>query len=184
MKNRHNKRMQSDQNARYAFILSADAKRYVAILDEGVKLMVRVLASTILVFLLASQHAVAADVLCPKNAPLQEGVDDLRMQEDEFTAEQAMDAVKFLQTDFSKRIFGTNAVKDFHAWSGHYISYANSLKFIEGALLKQQVLINRARLKELSVLVPESAEISQLKVNLEAATQKFCVLLSTAEYVD
>ena len=26
----YNKRMQSDQNARYAFILTADAKRYVA----------------------------------------------------------------------------------------------------------------------------------------------------------
>lgn len=27
----HNKRMQPDQNARYAFILTADAKRYAAI---------------------------------------------------------------------------------------------------------------------------------------------------------
>jgi hypothetical protein len=30
-KNSPNKRMQSDQNARYAFILTADARRYVAI---------------------------------------------------------------------------------------------------------------------------------------------------------
>ncbi len=27
----HNKRMQTDQNARYAFILTADARRYVPI---------------------------------------------------------------------------------------------------------------------------------------------------------
>ena len=35
---RHNKRMQSDQNARYAFILTADAKRYVRYLEYSRRL--------------------------------------------------------------------------------------------------------------------------------------------------
>jgi len=146
--------------------------------------MVRDSVFMVLLFVLVGQHTLASDELCPKEVPLQEGADDLRMQEDEFTEEHAMESVKFLQSDFSKRIFGADAVKDFRAWSGHYISYHNSLKFIEGALLKHQVLLNRARLKELSVVAPESSEIPQIKDDLEAATENFCSFLSAAEYVD
>ena len=146
--------------------------------------MVRVSVFMVLLTMFFGQQTLASDGLCPEKVPLQEGVDDLRMQEDKFTQEHALESVEFLQTDFSKRIFGADAVKDFRAWSGHYISYHNSLKFIEGALLKQQILLHRARLKELSVVAPDSSEAPQIKYNLEAATQRFCSFLSAAEYVD
>ena len=100
--------------------------------------MVRVSVFMVLLIILVGQQTLASDGLCPEKVPLQEGVDDLRMQEDKFTEERAMESVKFLQTDFSKRIWGADAIKDFSAWSGHYISYANSLRFIEGALLNSR----------------------------------------------
>ena len=146
--------------------------------------MARVSIFIALLALMISHQVFASDKLCPNRAPLQEGADDLRMQEDEFTDVSAMESMKFLQTDFSKRIGGTNAVKGFSAWSGHYISYANSLKFIEGTLLKQQVLLYRARLTELSIVTPESSEIPKIKSKLGVAVKSFCTFLDEAEYVD
>jgi len=138
----------------------------------------------ILLVALLGQQVLAADSICPNHAPLQEGADDFRMQEDEFTQEHALKSVNFLQTDFSERIWGSDAVRDFSAWSGHYISYANSLKFIEGALLKQQVLLESALLRELSLVAPDSEEVIQSRENLKRTRELFCEFLSKSEYVD
>ena len=134
--------------------------------------------------LMIGQQTFASDKLCPNRAPLQEGADDLRMQEDEFTEVRAMESVKFLQTDFSKKIWGANAVKDLSAWSGHYIGYANSLKIIEGTLLKQQVRLYRTQLNELAMTAPESSEIPNIKNKLGAAINSFCAFIDKVEYVD
>jgi len=126
----------------------------------------------------------ASGSLCPNSASLQEDADNLQMKEDEFSERRAMEAVKFLQTNFSKRIWGADAVKDLNARSGHYISYENSLKFIEGALLKQQIHLYRARLYELSITNPESPEIPKIKNTHAAALTSLCVFIGKAEYVD
>ena len=108
----------------------------------------------------------------------------MRMQEDEFTLERALESVNFLQVDFSERIWGPEPVTDFSAWSGHYISYANSLKFIEGALLKQQVYLELARARGLSGDASNSAEKLRIEKNIDAAKKKFCDFLKAADYVD
>lgn len=144
------------------------------------------LRATALAFVLGlgAQHAVAAESLCPRRPPLPEGADELRMQESEFTLPRALKSVEFLRTDFAKRIWGPNAVHDFGAWSGHYISYANSLQLIQGALLRQQVLLERARQEYLASVDPRSPRAQQAARSLQDAIQSFCDFLRSAEYVD
>jgi hypothetical protein len=128
--------------------------------------------------------AFAAESLCPEPAPLPEGADDLRMSEEEFTLDHARSSVEFLRTEFAARIWGPDAVKDLNAWSGHYISYANSLKFIEGALLRQEALLQRLRAEELGAATPGSEEAREAEQATRDAAEKFCNLLESAEYVD
>lgn len=137
-------------------------------------------------FLLAlTTHSVLAnESICLNREPLPEGADDFRMQEYEFSLERGLKSVSFLQNDFSKRIWGPEAVNDFSAWSGHYIGYANSLKLIEGTLLKQQVMIGRLRLKELTNVSPDSGEIDKARTNLERLMKQFCKFLDSSGYVD
>jgi hypothetical protein len=174
--------MQSDASKAGA----ADARRYDAgQMDPGIgKIMPSMSTLVLILFVFGSGQVIASDRLCPEKTPLQDGSDDLRMYEKEFTFEEAQSSVTFLQTDFAGRIWGAEPVKDFSAWSGHYISYANSLKFIEGALLKQQALLNRFRLRELTLSDPNSPEISQAKEDLEKSIQAFCDLVNESEYVD
>ena len=146
--------------------------------------MKQVIVFSIICLSLSSHQILADERICPDRKQLPEGANDLRMQEHEFSVEHALEAVAFLQKDFSKRIWGENAVNDFSSWSGHYISYANSLKFIEGALLKQRVIMEQARLKEISDSAPNSKEIAETKANLESLTKQYCEFLASAEYVD
>ena len=131
-----------------------------------------------------SNKVIASSSICPDPPPLQEGADDFRMHERDFTLEEALESVSFLQTDFSKRIWGDNAVTDFSSWSGHYIGYHNSLKTIEGMLLKQQVLLEIARLNEVTATSSNSETIDQSKKKLKMARDHFCEFLNSAEYVD
>ena len=139
---------------------------------------------TAFVLMLGSPLTLAAESFCPNRAPPPEGADDLRMQEDEFNLDHALNSVEFLRTEFAGRIWGPDAVKDFSAWSGHYISYANSLKFIEGALLKQEVLLQRALAQKLAATAPGSESAHEAESALGLATEKFCNFVKSAESVD
>ena len=146
--------------------------------------MARISTLIFIIGVFVTEHGAASDMLCPKKPALQDGADDLRMHEEDFSFDRAHKSVHFLQTDFAGRIWGTEPVRDFSAWSGHYISYANSLMFIEGVLLKQQALLYRARLNELTESDPASFELSELKIKFAEAKNSFCKLLSDAKYVD
>jgi hypothetical protein len=123
-----------------------------------------------------------SNILCPRQPALPKEQDDLRMHEHEFTLKHAMESLQFLQNDFSARVFGPGPREDLRDDSSHYISYANSLRFIEGALLKQEALVEQAR-RDASPRASRGSQ-SAAGVRFEAAKRRFCEFLRSAEYVD
>jgi len=128
--------------------------------------------------------ALAEPPLCPERVAGPNEPEELLMHESDFTLEKALESIKFLNTDFSKRIWGPGAVKDFGAWSGHYISYANSLRFIEGALLRNEALRLRSRSRLLSEQKPESKEAKASVKAFQEAKAKFCNFAENSLYID
>ena len=143
----------------------------------------RVLVTLLILLLATTAHA--QQPLCPPRVAGPNGpAGELVMQESDFTLEKAQEFVKFLRTDFAKRIWGPDPVKDFGAWSGHYISYANSLRFIEGALLREQALRFRAQSQLLTARLPSSKEAHAAQSSFEKAKQAFCAFVQNSIYVD
>jgi hypothetical protein len=128
--------------------------------------------------------ALGQEMLCRPAAPVKPGVDDLSMNEAEFTFEKAEESVAFLRDDFSERLWGPEPVKDFKASSDHYISYMNSLRFIEGALLREHVLMLKAQASLLESSAPKSAETAKAQAIYSDALYDFCHFVKSAEYVD
>ena len=105
------------------------------------------------------------------------------MHEREFTVDHAIESLDFLQKDFSSTIFSPGP-KELRNDSSNYISYANGLKIIEGALLKQQALIERGRKETLSARAASRSPQNDASVRFEAAKKRFCDFVRSAEWVD
>ena len=146
--------------------------------------MARILLVLALVPFLLAASSPSSEILCPRRSMLPKTQDDLRMSEGEFTLTHAIESLRFLQNDFSSRIFGPGPREDLRNDSSHYISYANSLRFIEGTLLKQQVLIERARKDALAARAASRSSQSDANTRFETARVRFCDFLRSAEYVD
>jgi hypothetical protein len=97
------------------------------------------------------------------------------MKEEEFNAKHAATALSYLQKDIpgelqgkdSKRIMARLGSSEF------WISYDNSLRFIEGYLLKQAALLQ----------ISQSRGLKKTKQN-DDAVKRFCDFLGSAEYTD
>lgn len=137
-----------------------------------------------LVLLMLPAFAHAEQPLCPPRVVGANEPEGLVMREGDFTLEKAESSVVFLRTDFGRRILGPDAVKDFGASSEHYISYANSLRFIEGALLKEHALQLRAQAELLARDRPSSSEARAAQTDYESARKKFCTFVQNSAYVD
>lgn len=98
--------------------------------------------------------------------------------------DHAIESLDFLQKDFSSRIFSPGPKEDLRNDSSHYISYANSLKIIEGALLKQQALIERGRKETFSARAASRSSRNDAGIRYEAAKKRFCDFVRSAEWVD
>jgi hypothetical protein len=146
--------------------------------------LARILLVLALVPFLLGASSPSSDSLCPGRPALPKTQDDLRMSEGEFSLTHAMESLRFLQNDFSSRIFGPGPRDDLRDDSSHYISYANSLRFVEGTLLKQQALIERARRDTLAARAAPGSSQSEARSRFAAAKRRFCDFLRAAEYVD
>ena len=82
--------------------------------------------------------AQAGPKICPPPPPLVEGQDDLRIKEEDFTAEQFTSSLSILETDIPKELQDqdTKRVLARLDSSEFWIGYANSLKLIRGYMLK------------------------------------------------
>jgi len=143
----------------------------------------RILLLVALALFLLGASSPTSDFLCPEQAKLPKDQDDSRMHEREFTLDHAIESLEFLQNDFSSRIFSPGP-KELRNDSSNYISYANSLKIIEGALLKQQALLERSRRDTLSARAASRSSQSDAGVRFAAAKKRFCEFVQSAEYVD
>jgi hypothetical protein len=140
----------------------------------------RIRAVVTLLILALPVVAHAEQPLCPPRVVGPNEPEELLIHENDFSLEKAQNSVNFLRTDFAKRIWGPDAVKDFGASSEHYISYANSLRFIEGALLKERALHLRAQ----SQLLAPSGEARAAQSAYENAKKAFCTFVQNSIYVD
>ncbi len=114
-----------------------------------------------LITLAFSGSVVANEALCPRLPVLPNDVDDLRMSEADCNADQYADSLSFLRSKFPKKIRSVKEIKEV-TWSHEFwISYFNSLKFIEGYVLKQKAIQKGG-----------------------AAKKAFCKFMSQANYVD
>lgn len=143
---------------------------------------IRTVVTLFLVALPVLTHA--EQPLCPPRVVGPNGPEELLMHERDFTPEEAQNSVIFLRTDFAKRIWGPDAVKDLGASSEHYISYANSLRFIEGVLLKDRALHLRAQSQLLARDHPSSSEARAAHSAYENAKRTFCTFVQNSIYVD
>lgn len=117
----------------------------------------------------------AGSRLCPPPPPVKEGEDDLRMKEEEFNAEHIAKSLSYLQNDIpndlqdndSKKIIARLGSSEF------WISYDNSLRFIEGYMLKQAALLQIAQSRG-----PKKTK------QKDDAVKRFCDFLGSAEYTD
>ena len=124
-------------------------------------------------FLAMPLVASAQESLCPPREPVAPDADDPAMHEREFTRQKARESITFFREDFAKRIWGPEPVRDFSAWSGHYISYANSLRFIEGALLKEHALLLKAQAALAARVDPKGPEANKAKATIGAIKRPF-----------
>lgn len=125
------------------------------------------------IFLIIVAVAFSANVLyaqeriCPSPKPLHEGGDELRIFEDNFTKEEYLESMQYLQKDFLPRLREYENIEQVKYSTEFWLSYFNSLNFVKGYVLKQ-------------------AAINEIKStnNKGAATKEFCTFLESAAYVD
>jgi hypothetical protein len=117
----------------------------------------------------------ASSRLCPPPAPVKEGEDDMRMKEDEFNAEHIAKSLFYLQNDIPNELQGNDSKKIMARLgsSEFWISYDNSLRFIEGYMLKQAALLQIAQSR--------GSKKTKQKVD---TVKRFCDFLGSAEYTD
>ncbi len=113
--------------------------------------------------------------ICPPLPPLPEGVDDLRTKETDFTAQRAASSRSYLQKEVPKdlREKDDTKIKRRLESSEFWISYDNSLRIIEGYLLKQEALLQIAQ-----------SRLSKTTKTRDAAVKRFCDFLGSAHFAD
>jgi hypothetical protein len=122
--------------------------------------------SLIVVLAALGSHASAADSMCPPPPPIPKDADDHRMPESVFTQEEYDSALHALK-NFPSRIIDASDLQRTVNSSETWIGYANSLRIVEGWVLKQAAL----------------REIESGKAN-GPAVKGFCTFVATAEYSD
>src|SRR5262245_41530191 len=109
--------------------------------------------------------------LCQTPQSLPPDVDDLRMVEGDFTVERCTAALEYLRKEIPRRLIDApDRVKALDS-SEFWISYGNSLKVIEGFMLRQDAL----HAIELNKKSPRSSL---------PAVARFCEFLAQATYED
>lgn len=118
--------------------------------------------------------ASAEERLCPSSPSLPPDVDDHRMTEDQFTLEHFQSSLSYFQNDLAKELVKTKRTEDVINKEAFWITYENSLRFIEGYALKQAALLERTQ------VTPGSTA----KKWRGPAVQRFCEFVSKAQYLD
>ena len=121
----------------------------------------------IIFFFFWANFAVAEGPICSQLPPLPAGADDLRIKEHEITKSKYSESLDFIRNEFPRRLLSYEKISEYEQNTEFWLSYYNSLKFIEGYVLKQAA----------------EQEI-QIKKQKGKAAAEFCSFLKEAMYVD
>lgn len=141
----------------------------------------RMIASVVTLILMLANSGLAAD-LCPNlkvDAP-----DDFIMHEREFTDDAAINSVSIIRSRIYELLEKEKSTKDILDSPQFYITFPNSLKKIEGTLLKQKAVIAQKEYDLLKTRKSDDAKLREAKSNFEKAKREFCTFLESAIYVD
>lgn len=124
---------------------------------------------------LMETSASAGSRLCPLPPPLQEGQDDLRIKEEDITAERFASSLSILETDIPKELQDKDTKKVLARLgsSEFWIGYSNSIKFIRGYMLKQAALLPISQ-----------ARLTKKTKQRDEAIKAFCNFVGSADYSD
>lgn len=130
---------------------------------------------TVTLCLFTVTGAQAGPKICPPPPPLVEGQDDLRMKEEDFTAERFASSLSILETDIPKELQDKDTKKVLARLdsSEFWIGYSNSLKFIRGYMLKQAALLPITQ-----------ARLTKKTKQRDEAIKAFCNFVGSADYSD
>jgi len=130
---------------------------------------------TVTICLSTVTGAQAGPKICPPPAHLVEGQDDLRMKEEDFTAERFASSLSILETDIPKELQDKDTKKVLARLdsSEFWIGYSNSLKFIRGYMLKQAALLPITQ-----------ARLTKKTKQRDEAIKAFCNFVGSADYSD
>jgi hypothetical protein len=138
-------------------------------------------AFAVTLILMLANSVLAAD-LCPNvkvDAP-----DDFIMHEREFTDDAAINSVSIVPSRIYELLKKEENTKNILDSPEFYITFPNSLRKIEGTLLKQKAVIAQKEYKLLKATKSDDAKLREAKSNFEKAKKEFCTFLKSAIYVD
>ena len=121
-------------------------------------------------FLVVGSSALGEERLCPPPADPVEGSDDLRIKEGDITLQHYRDSMRYLRSELPRRVDALPPGSNVDTIEGFWLSYFNSLSYVEGYTLKTAALLERARRPGKKTNGP--------------AEQRFCAWLKKAEYSD
>jgi len=132
---------------------------------------------------------VSAQNLCPAPKPLQEGADNLRMAEGDFTFSKAIESLRWLEEDVWDVIRQHKTTEELlHNTEQFGIPFPNGVSRIKGVLLRQQALLERERLEiarlRLKAGPGSKADVEAAQKRFENARREFCKFLEKARWVD
>jgi len=123
--------------------------------------------------------------LCPADTGQK---DNLRMSEAVFTRDAAERALGYFRTTLPQLMGEFKDFQRLQSVDRYYISYPNTLRILDGWMLKQDALVAR----DSAVLVEarrkngdaSDAEVARARAQYESRRQRFCAFVAKASYVD
>ena len=140
--------------------------------------------------ILLSVNTSIADEICPSSSktPPPSGAEELKMFENQFNFQHAMNSVQFLEKDvieILKNHKGPHSVLDYE---GFYIGYPNSITFVKGTLLREEALIAKSKLEVAKLKLMNGtgskSEVKKAEKVYFESRDAFCTFLKSVEYVD
>jgi len=123
--------------------------------------------------------------LCPTDTGAN---DNLRMREAAFTREGAERALAYFKTTLPALMAEMKDLQRLQATDRYYISYPNTLRILEGWLLKQDALVARDSLALLQARQKtgdaSAEEVVRARAQFDTRKQRFCTFVANAHYVD
>ena len=113
---------------------------------------------------------------------------NLRMGEEAFTREAAERALGYFKTNLPQLMTEFKDFQRLQSVDRYYISYPNTLRILEGWMLKQDVLVARDTLELLQARRKSgdasSDDVARAQGQYETRRQRFCAFVANAYYVD